>query len=179
MASNCGSTCPTENGFFTNNLSIGGSAVFLALYVFLTPVTFHLGYRFRTPGFSALLATGLSFEVLGLLGRILLHDARDHQGYFALTLLGSILGPTFMCSAMSIVLPHTLALFGERHAPCQSILTAFFLGALLIVSLVLDIVGIVFVAYGYGGVSVCIKLIFSILIGLFTDKIESVTEAPT
>ncbi|UKZ62411.1 uncharacterized protein TrAtP1_003661 [Trichoderma atroviride] len=153
MAANCGSTCPTENGFFTNDLSIGGSAVFLALYAFLTPVTFYQGYRFRTPGFSALLATGLSFEVLGFLGRILLQKGRDHQGYFALALLGSILGATFICSAMSIILPHILALFGDRHAPCQSLFTAFLLSALLMVSLILNIIGIVFVAYGYEGVS--------------------------
>lgn len=153
MAANCGSTCPTENGFFTNDLSIGGSAVFLALYAFLTPVTVYQGYRFRTPGFSALLATGLSFEVLGFLGRILLQKGRDHQGYFALALLGSILGATFICSAMSIVLPHILALFGDRHAPCQSLFTAFLLSALLMVSLILSIIGIVFVAYGYDGVS--------------------------
>jgi hypothetical protein len=155
MAANCGSTCPTENGFFANDLSIGGSAVFLALYAFLTPVTFYQGYRFRTPGFAALLATGLSFEVLGFLGRILLQNDRDHQGYFALALLGSILGATFICGAMSIVLPHILALFGDWHAPCQSLFTAFLLSALLIVSLTLNIIGILFVAYGYGGVSVC------------------------
>lgn len=157
MATNCGSTCPTENGFFTKDLSIGGSAVFLALYAFLTPVTFYQGYRFRTPGFSALLATGLSFEVLGFLGRILLQKDRHHQGYFALALLGSVLGATFICSAMSIVLPHILALFGDRHAPCQSLFTTFLLSALLMVSLILNIIGIVFVAYGYEGVSVCYK----------------------
>ncbi|OPB43636.1 hypothetical protein A0O28_0099240 [Trichoderma guizhouense] len=122
MASTCGSTCPTGDGFFANGLSLIGSAVFLAVFAFLTPTTFYLGYRFRTPGFSALMATGLAFEVFGFIGRILLHESRDHQGYFALTLLGSILGPVFMSGAMTM-------------------------------SLVLDIVGTVFVAYGYGGVS--------------------------
>lgn len=159
MANNCGSRCPTENGFFTNDLSIGGSAVFLALYAFLTPATFYLGYRFRTPGFSAMLATGLSFEVLGFLGRILPHEARGHEGYFALMLLGSVLGPAFISGAMSIVLPHTLAIYGEGRAPCQSILTVFFLCALFIVSLILDIVGSVFVAYGHGSMSVRIQFI--------------------
>ncbi|UKZ73319.1 hypothetical protein TrVFT333_000964 [Trichoderma virens FT-333] len=153
MANNCGSTCPTENGFFTNDLNLGGSAVLLAAFAFLTPATFYLGYRFRTPGFSALMATGLSCEVFGFLGRILLHEARDHQGYFALTLLGNILGPTFMSGAMSSVLPHLLAIHGQGHARCQSILTTSFLCGLFVVSLILDIIGTVFVAYGYGGVS--------------------------
>lgn len=160
MTSDCGSTCPTENGFFTADLNIGGSAVLLAVFAFLTPATFYLGYRFRTPGFSAVLATGLSFEVVGFLGRILLHEARDHQGYFALTLLGSVLGPTFMSGAMSMVLPHLLAIYGQGHAPCQSILATSLLCVLFIVSLVLDIIGIVFVAYGYGGVSVCISPLY-------------------
>ncbi|KAL7918703.1 hypothetical protein ACQKWADRAFT_232008 [Trichoderma austrokoningii] len=153
MANNCGSRCPSENGLSTNDPCIGGSAVFLALYAFLTPVSFYQGYRFRTPGFSALLATGLCFEVLGFLGRMLLQGGRGHQGYFALALLGSVLGAAFMCSAMSIVLPHILAVFGDRHTACQSPFIALFPGALLIVSLVLNIIGIVFAAYGYGGVS--------------------------
>lgn len=156
MANTCGSTCPTENGFFTNDLNLGGSAVLLAAFAFLTPATFYLGYRFRTPGFSALMATGLSFEVFGFLGRILLHETRDHQGYFALTLLGSVLGPTFMSGAMSSVLPHLLAIHGQGQGRGQSILTTSFLCGLFIVSLVLDIVGTVFVAYAYGGVSVCV-----------------------
>ncbi|KAL7944681.1 hypothetical protein V8C42DRAFT_353532 [Trichoderma barbatum] len=150
MASNCGSTCPTDNGFFANDLNLGGSVVLLVAFAFLTPVTFYLGYRFRTPGFSAIMATGLSFEVFGFLGRILLHESRDHQGYFALTLLGSVLGPAFMSGAMSMVLPHLLAIHGQGHARCQSMLATSFLYALFTASLVLDIVGIVFVAYGYG-----------------------------
>ncbi|KAL7932271.1 hypothetical protein V8C35DRAFT_97938 [Trichoderma chlorosporum] len=153
MASNCGSTCPTENGFFSNDLNLRGSAILLAAFAFLTPATFYLGYRFLTPGFSALMAIGLSFEVFGFLGRILLHEDRGHQGYFALTLLGSLLGPAFMSGAMSSVLPHLLAIHGQGHARFQSILATSFLYGLFVVSLVLNIVGTVFVAYGYGGVS--------------------------
>ncbi|KAK4065161.1 uncharacterized protein Triagg1_8600 [Trichoderma aggressivum f. europaeum] len=153
MASTCGSTCPTENGFFANDLNLGGSAILLAVFAFLTPVTYYLGYRFRTPGFSALMATGLSFEVFGFLGRVLLHESRDRQGYFALTLLGSTLGPVFMSGAMTSILPHLLVIYGQGHDRCQSILTTSFLFGLFIVSLILDIVGTVFVAYGYGGVS--------------------------
>lgn len=155
MANNCGSRCPTENGFFINDVFIGGSAVFLALYTFLIPVTVYQGYRFRTPGFSVLLATGLCFEVLGFLGRMLLQKGRDHQGYFALALSGNVLGPTFITSAMSVILLHMLALFGDRYTSCQSPFTAFLTSALLIVSLILDIIGIVFVTYEYGGVIVC------------------------
>ncbi|RFU75474.1 rta [Trichoderma arundinaceum] len=147
MASNCGSTCPAENGFFTD-VNIGGSAVFLAVYAFLIPVTFYMGYRFRTPGFCAILAAGLSFEVLSFLGRVLLHEARDNQSYFALTLLGSVLGPTFISGAMSTVLPHILAIYGEGHATCQSSLTTFFFFTLFAVGLILDIVGVIFVTYG-------------------------------
>ncbi|KAL7958134.1 hypothetical protein V8C34DRAFT_305186 [Trichoderma compactum] len=152
MASTCGSTCPTGNGFLAN-VNLGGSAVLLAVFALLTPATVYLGYRFRTPGFSTLMATGLSFEMFGLLGRLLLHESRDHQGYFALTLLGSILGPVFMTGAMTIILPHLLVIYGQVHARCQSVLTTSFLFGLFIVSLILDIVGTVFVAYGYGGVS--------------------------
>ncbi|KAL7811015.1 hypothetical protein V8C44DRAFT_349930 [Trichoderma aethiopicum] len=150
MASTCGPTCPTENGFFANGLNVGGGAVFLAAFASLTPATFYLGYRFRTPGFSAMLATGIAFEVFGFLGRILLHQARDRQGYFALMLLGSVLGPTFVSGAMSMVLPHLFAIHGQGRGPRQSILGIFFLWALFIGSFILNVVGIVFVAYGYG-----------------------------
>lgn len=128
--------------------------VLLTAFALLVPITFILGYRFRTPGFAAILATGLLLEVLGFAGRVLLHSARNDQGYFTLMLLGTVLGPSFMSSAIYLIIPHLLAVYGEGFSPCRPMLATFFLNGLVAIGLVIQVVGVVFVAYGIGGTSV-------------------------
>lgn len=157
MAGDCGSTCPAEGGFYPYDLNVGGNAVLIAAYAILAPVVFFTGFRFGTPGFSATLTTGILLEVLGFVGRILLHSTPDSQTYFTLSLVGTILGPTMMCAAIFLILPHILSLYGDHMCPFRPLFAMLAFYSLITVALVLEVVGIVYLAYEQGGMSVSVS----------------------
>ncbi|KND88894.1 hypothetical protein TOPH_06424 [Tolypocladium ophioglossoides CBS 100239] len=153
MADDCGSTCPVAGGFYSYSPNVGGNVVLMAAFALLLPFVLYLGYRFRVTLFTAILATGLLLDVLGFAGRVLLHRVRDSQAYFTLSLLGTAMGPTFTTAAVILVLPHVLTIYGEALSPCRPILAESFSCGLTLVALVVQLVGIVLVAYGLNGVT--------------------------
>lgn len=160
MAGDCGSSCPVAGGFYSYNPNVGGNVVMIVAYALLLPFVLYFGYRFRTTLFSAVLTAGLLLNILGFAGRVLLHGARDGQAYFTLSLLGTVLGPTFTTAAVFLVLPHVLTVYGEGLSPCRPILAETIPCGLAVVALVVEVVGIVLVAYGLNGVTVRIGSLY-------------------
>ncbi|KAI8672414.1 hypothetical protein LRP88_03078 [Fusarium phalaenopsidis] len=153
MAGDCGSTCPAFGGFYAYNPSVGGNAVLLVAFLFLALAAPYLGFRSRTYLFSAVLTTGLFFEVLGFIGRLLLHSNRDHQGHFFLFLFGTVLGPSFLSLAIFIILPHILGIYGEPICPFKPLLAGLVFWGLSAGSMLLQLIGIIFTAYESSGVT--------------------------
>ena len=154
MAGDCGISCPVDGGYFSYSPSIAGNAILLALFSLLLPVTLYMGYLFRPPFFSAVLATGLAFDVVGFAGRVLLHGDRASQTYFTLSMLGTVLGPTFTAAAIFVVLPHVLAVYGDHLSPCRPSFVEAGLCSLTCVALVIELVGVLFVVYSFRDVPV-------------------------
>jgi len=152
MAGDCGTACPVESGFYAYDPSIGGNAVLLAAYALLIPAVLYPGFRFSTLTFSIILVIGLILDVVGFVGRILLHGAPDRQDFFIVSLLGTVLGPTFITGAMVLTLPHTLSLCGERVSPLRRLLASISLFISTAGAAVLQLVGIVYVSYNFGDV---------------------------
>ncbi|KAF7545417.1 hypothetical protein G7046_g9571 [Stylonectria norvegica] len=151
MAGPCGSTCPVDGGFYTYDPSLGGNGVLLAVFALLVPVVLYMGYRFRTPLFSATLTTGILFEVLGFIGRVLQHGSLDNEAYFFLSLLGTVLGPTFIATAVFLILPHVLSIYGVRYSPVPPLAAGLVLYSVLAAALILELVGVIFAAYAFSG----------------------------
>jgi len=143
--------CPVEGGFLSYQPSIPGNSVILAAYAAIIPIALVLGYRFRTLGFAVNLATGLCLEVLGFAGRLLLNGRRASQSFFSLYLLGTILGPSLIASAIFVVLPHVLLIYGAGVSPLRSGHAGLLFMALVVLSVVLEIVGVAFAVFGLDG----------------------------
>lgn len=154
MEAGCGSTCPVPGSFYSYSPNIGGNVVLLAIYALLVPSVAYLGVRSRTVFFSTLLATGFVLGLLGFVGRVLLHQRRDCPGYFLLSLLGSVLGPSLVSASIFVVFPHILTVYGERLSPFKPMLAELALYTLIAVAIGIQVVGVVFVAYGFNGVTV-------------------------
>lgn len=154
MAGDCGSTCPVEGGFYAYDPNTGGNAVLLAAFAILVPAVLFLGIRFRTPLFSATLATGLLLDVAGFLGRVLLKNSPESQGLFLLSLLGTLLGPVCISGANFLTLPHILSVYGDHISPLQPMLAGIVLYALAAVAAVIQVIGIVYAAYDLSGMGV-------------------------
>ncbi|KAF5023836.1 hypothetical protein F66182_4094 [Fusarium sp. NRRL 66182] len=153
MAGDCGSTCPASDGFYSYSPNVAGNAVLLALFVLLTLAAIYYAVRSRTYLFSVALTVGLLIEALGFLGRILLRSSRDSQGCFFLFLFGTILGPSLISVAIFIVLPHILGIYGEPICPFKPLVAGLVFWGLSAITVVLELIGIVFAAYESSSIS--------------------------
>ncbi|KAI5923183.1 RTA1 like protein-domain-containing protein [Camillea tinctor] len=136
--------CNTSNCsrvFLTYEPSLAGNAVLLGLFVVLIPITLVLGSRYRSSVFATAVATGLALEVMGYIGRVLLHGSPNSRGDFIIFLLGTILGPTCICGAIFLVMPRIVAVYGEEFRSWRPAWYLFLFYALTIISLVLELVG--------------------------------------
>lgn len=154
MTADCDPTCPVETGFYNYDPSIAGNAVLLTAYGLLIPAVLYPGFRFSTIAFSVILALGLALDVVGFTGRLLLNRSPARQDFFALSLVGTILGPTFISGAVVLTLPRTLSLCGGNVSSLRRFFAALLLFASTAGAGILEVVGIVFVSYNVGGLGV-------------------------
>jgi hypothetical protein len=155
MPGDCGSTCPASDGFYNYSPSVGGNAVLLTVFALLSLAALYFGTRSKTYLFSLVLTTGLFLEVLGFIGRILLHSKRDDQGHFFLVLFGTVLGPSLMSLAIFIVLPHILSIYGRPICPFRPLVAGLIFWGLAAVTIVFELVGVIFTAYETKSFNVC------------------------
>ncbi|KAK0386455.1 hypothetical protein NLU13_6291 [Sarocladium strictum] len=146
MAGECGSTCPVEGGWYSYNPSLAGNAVITAAFAFFVPATLFFGVRYQTPLLAATLTTGIALEVVGFVGRILLHGARDDRIFFLLNQLGTVVGPSVVASALFLTLPHVLTIYGIHLSPVKPLNVAFSFYVFVVITVVLQVVGVVFIS---------------------------------
>ncbi|KAI1462691.1 RTA1-domain-containing protein [Annulohypoxylon moriforme] len=121
--------------------SLAGNAVLLGLFAILIPVTFGLGIKYKSSIFAATVDTGLALEVVGYIGRVLLHSSPNDRSNFILFLIGTVIGPTFICAAMFMVMPQIVAVYGEEYRSWRPNWYTYLFYALSTVSLVLELAG--------------------------------------
>ncbi|KAI1327209.1 hypothetical protein F5Y16DRAFT_200209 [Xylariaceae sp. FL0255] len=127
--------------FLTYEPSLAGSAVFLALFAILIPIAVALGIRYRSSTFGTTVATGVALEVVGYIGRLLLHSTPNNQSDFAVFLIGTILGPTCICGAMFLVVPRIVAVYGEEYRSWRPTWYSVLFGILTAIIFVLELAG--------------------------------------
>ncbi|KAI8956710.1 RTA1 like protein-domain-containing protein [Daldinia sp. FL1419] len=127
--------------FLTYEPSPARSGVFLALFIILIPIVLALGVKYRSTIFSTTIATGLALEVVGYIGRLLLHNAPNDRSGFILFLVGTIVGPTFVCGGMLLVVPQIVTIYGEEYRSWRQAWFSYMLYILTAVSLILELGG--------------------------------------
>ncbi|KAI1465916.1 RTA1 like protein-domain-containing protein [Daldinia caldariorum] len=127
--------------FLTYEPSLAGNAVFLALFAILLPVAFALGIKYKSTVFSTALMTGLALEVVGYIGRILLHNTPADRSGFILFLIGTTVGPTFICGSIFFIIPRIITVYGEELRSWRPIWYSFLLQGLATLSFVLELAG--------------------------------------
>lgn len=149
-------TCPVAGGFLSSPPSLEGSAVMLAASAVLVPVQVVLGVRYRTPLYAVTFVLGLLCEVMGYVGRIMLRTDQASRQYFAVSLVGLIMGPTFISGAIYLVLPHVLVLYGrELSLVSRPLYLGFLFLAFNVFTLAFQAVGCSFAANGASKGEVC------------------------
>lgn len=154
MAGHCEPNCPVEGGLYSYNPNLGGNAFLLAVYAALIPIVLYFGFRYRTRVFAVTLSSGLLFELLGFIGRVLLHGSRGNEGYFFLAHFGTVLGPTLISTSMFLILPHLFSVYGENAYPFRPRTVSFIFYGFAALTFLLELIGVVLVAYGFDGIGV-------------------------
>ncbi|KAI0431713.1 RTA1 like protein-domain-containing protein [Xylaria sp. FL1042] len=121
--------------------TLTANAVLLAFFAILIPIALTLGARYRSLGFATAIATSLSLEVIGYIGRLLLHNHHNDRTDFAIFLVGTILGPTCICGAMFWTVPRIVTIYGEQYHSWRSLWYLLLFSVLTIVSLALEFAG--------------------------------------
>ena len=155
MEADCGTaSCPVTEGFYSYTPNVAANAVLLVAFALLVPGVVYLGIQSRTLWLTMFLALGLGFEALAFLGRLLIVRNNTHPGYFVLSLLGSLIGPSMVAASIFTVIPRVLLIYGEGLSPCRPAVVELFLYALIALASVAELVGAVFMAYAIDGVPV-------------------------
>ncbi|KAI2777411.1 RTA1 like protein-domain-containing protein [Daldinia loculata] len=128
--------------FLTYEPSLAGSAIFLALFAILIPITLALGIKYKSSVFATAVVTGLALEVVGYIGRLLLHNTPTDRSGFILFLIGTITGPTFICGGIFLIAPQIVTVYGEEFRSWRPVWYLFVLYVLTAVSLVLELAGV-------------------------------------
>ena len=135
-------TCPIKpfgQLFYIPNLA--GNILYLVIFSLALVLQCGLGYYYRTWGFLVAMAAGMVLEIIGYVGRIMLHNNVFDNNDFIIYLVGLTIGPAFYSAGIYLCLARVIAVFGASvsyFSPRN--ITLFFCGCDCM-SLVLQAVG--------------------------------------
>ncbi|KAF4636743.1 hypothetical protein G7Y89_g1334 [Cudoniella acicularis] len=112
-------TCPIEWAFVEYIPSLTGNATYLSIFAALLLTQLYLGIYYRTWGFLTGMVVGGLLEILGYLGRILLHSDPFNFNYFLVYLICLTIGPTFLSAALYLCLARIIVVYGTQLSRFQ------------------------------------------------------------
>ncbi|KAK3906729.1 RTA1 like protein-domain-containing protein [Staphylotrichum tortipilum] len=104
-----GETCPVPYG-----AAPAGNAFILAAFAALIPPVVYAGLRYRILSHTLFLSAAVIVEIVGHVGKILLVSNPTSHVYSVVYLLGTHWGAVLLGSAVNLVLPHVLVLYGKE-----------------------------------------------------------------
>jgi len=107
-------TCNIACGQVTFLPSLGGNAFYAAAFGLLLIAQAFLGIRHRTWGFMVGMICGLVLEVVGYVGRIMLHHNPFDFNNFLVYLIPLTIGPAFLTGAIYLCLARIVVVNGTK-----------------------------------------------------------------
>lgn len=86
----------------------------IAAFAVLIPLAIYLGTRYKTGLYTSVFVTGLVGEIIGYIGRIMLHQNPFSKNAFLTYLICLTLAPVFMTAAIYLTLSRIIVLYGEN-----------------------------------------------------------------
>ncbi|CAK7266886.1 hypothetical protein SEPCBS57363_002318 [Sporothrix epigloea] len=102
--------CPVEWSILNYQPSIAASAVFIALFAIAIVVHAYEGFRWRQTlgSFAVPMILGLIDEIIGYIGRIIMHGNPFSFNGFLIQIICITTGPVFFCAAIYVTLAKTI-----------------------------------------------------------------------
>jgi hypothetical protein len=139
-----GEACPLPPGSLPYGAAPAGNAFMLAAFAALIPPIIYAGLRYRIFLQTLLLLGALLVEVVGHVGKIFLVANPTSHAYSAVYLMGTHWGAVLVGSAVNLVLPHVMVIYGQEFRLVSDLvyLSIFFF--------ILDIFMLAFQSVGIG-----------------------------
>ncbi|KAF7713847.1 Uncharacterized protein PECH_000840 [Penicillium ucsense] len=142
--------CPIEWGYVHYQPSIGGNAFMAAAFGLLAAPAIYLGIRHKVKLFTFCFVTGLVGEVVGYVGRIMLHNNPFSKNAFLMYLICATIAPCFTAAAIYLTLSRIVVVYGEVISRIRPrTYTLLFSG--------FDLVALVVIAVGGGMAAIAVK----------------------
>ncbi|KAF9871076.1 parasitic phase-specific protein psp-1 [Colletotrichum karsti] len=96
--------CPLQSSLLRYQPSVPANGTFIAFFALAMIIHAILGFRSRTWGFMASMIGGCLVEIVGYVGRLILHDNPFSFGGFLIQIICITVAPVFFCAAVYVML---------------------------------------------------------------------------
>jgi hypothetical protein len=83
--------------------SLPGNAIYAAIFVIYIVAQLCLGIKHKTWGYMVAMVTGLVLEVIGYVGRVMLHNSPFNNNDFLIYLVTLTIAPALLSASVSLV----------------------------------------------------------------------------
>ncbi|KAJ9604738.1 hypothetical protein H2200_010852 [Cladophialophora chaetospira] len=104
--------CPIEETTYGYYPSLAGNALLASVFGLCAVAQVLLGIRCRHISYSTPVFLGCVGEVIGYIGRVMLHNNPWSSGAMLMNILLLILSPSFFAAALYLTLKHTIEFYG-------------------------------------------------------------------
>ncbi|KAE8371290.1 putative RTA1 domain protein [Aspergillus bertholletiae] len=106
-------TCPIDLAYINYQPNIPANVLFLIIFGLLLAAQIALGTWFRTWTYMGAMTAGLILEILGYIGRVMMHSNPFDFNAFLLYLICLTIAPAFFTAAIYICLGRIVIVYGE------------------------------------------------------------------
>ncbi|KAG9232377.1 RTA1 like protein-domain-containing protein [Amylocarpus encephaloides] len=135
------STCDLSLASFSYIPNLAGNTIFTVIFALLFVSQAYLGITRKSWGFMICLLFGLLLEVIGYIGRILLHNSPFIEDNFLIYLICLTIAPAFMSAAIYLCLGRIVVLYGESLSRFRPQTYTYIFCGCDIISLILQATG--------------------------------------
>ncbi|KAF2651402.1 RTA1-domain-containing protein [Lophiostoma macrostomum CBS 122681] len=133
--------CPIEWATMNYRPTVAGNTIYLLCFGALLGVQMYYGIRKKTWTYFVPVSLGIFGEIIGYIGRILLHGNPFIMNYFLLNLIPLTLAPALLTAGLYLCLGRVIFAVGSKHSVLRpKLYTVVFVGFDLL-SLVLQAIG--------------------------------------
>jgi hypothetical protein len=93
--------------------SIGGNALYIAIFAICLALQIYFGIRYKTWGYMVATISGFALEIIGYAGRVMLWQNPFDNNSFLIYLVCLTIGPAFLSAAVYLCLARIVIVYGE------------------------------------------------------------------
>ncbi|KAL2073396.1 hypothetical protein VTL71DRAFT_10720 [Oculimacula yallundae] len=107
-------TCDLSLASFLYIPTLPGNAIFAAIFGIYLVVQIYLGIKHKTWGYMTSMVIGLLLEIIGYVGRILLHNDPFNNNNFLIYLVTLTIAPALLSASIYLCLARIVNIYGEN-----------------------------------------------------------------